>query len=251
MPPVWPMRPTTSRRKRGPPGKPPSAGIPAGPTRSPSSGSPRFGRSEPRPRRQRRRRRRGAAVPRSTTRSHSGDLHRMTDTAPTRRARFTLKRAQRYGGKQPFRASSCLPCSRCVEFPCQGRGGSARCRANDPNNEGEGASGPLPVRRSTDRWGGTARGGPRRCRAAPASRGASCLPPRVRRDQRALSRARVVSSPSVTTAVRVVRIPRRLTEFPHLHVPGSSPSRTPGDVIVATSVCHRFCPVAWRGRLVA
>src|ERR1700685_3994421 len=36
----------TSPRKRGPHGKPPSAGTPAGPTSSQSGGSPRFARSE-------------------------------------------------------------------------------------------------------------------------------------------------------------------------------------------------------------
>lgn len=45
-PPVSATTRTTSPRKRGPHGKPPSAGTPAEPTSSQSSGSPRFERSE-------------------------------------------------------------------------------------------------------------------------------------------------------------------------------------------------------------
>src|SRR5262249_51464045 len=45
-PPVSATTRMTSPRKRGPHGKPPSAGTPAGPTSSQSSGSPRFARSD-------------------------------------------------------------------------------------------------------------------------------------------------------------------------------------------------------------
>src|SRR4029077_4825075 len=45
-PPVSTTTRTTSPRKRGPHGEPPSAGTPAGPTSSQSSGSPNFERSE-------------------------------------------------------------------------------------------------------------------------------------------------------------------------------------------------------------
>src|SRR5215831_14967446 len=46
MPPVSATTRMTSPRKRGPHGKPPSAGTPVGPTSSQSSGSPRYERSE-------------------------------------------------------------------------------------------------------------------------------------------------------------------------------------------------------------
>src|SRR5690242_6492701 len=46
MPPVSATTRTTSPRKRGPHGKPPSAGTPPGPTSSQSGGSPKFERSE-------------------------------------------------------------------------------------------------------------------------------------------------------------------------------------------------------------
>src|SRR6185312_13955849 len=45
-PPVSATTRMTSPRKRGPHGKPPSAGTPPGPTSSQSSGSPKFERSE-------------------------------------------------------------------------------------------------------------------------------------------------------------------------------------------------------------
>src|SRR5882672_9058098 len=45
-PPVSTTTRTTLPRKHGPHGKPPSAGTPAGPTSSQSSGSPKFERSE-------------------------------------------------------------------------------------------------------------------------------------------------------------------------------------------------------------